>query len=181
MKALSRKITIPSYLHELHGKQASIFEILVNYIAAVLATAIILYLARDSSLAVYKMIILGILALDLSAGAISNFTEGTNTYYTERPKMRYVFIAFHMVQPLVLAWIFPEDLTEIAIVSVYTLIAMTAINSIKEHVRQRVYGAFLMVIGLSVSFILGQMQPIVHLMLILFIVKLIMAFAIRWK
>lgn len=181
MKAFDKKVSIPSYLHELHGKQASIFDLLVNYTTAIIATLIILYLARDLSLATYQFVILGVLALDLAGGVVSNFTEGTNNYYVEKPKMRYVFIAFHVVQPLLLIWLFPNNLVGIAVVSIYTLISMTVINSIKEHLRQRVYGAFLMVIGLSISFIIDEIQPIVHLMLILFVVKLILAFAIRWK
>jgi hypothetical protein len=181
MKAFDKKVTIPSYLHELHGKQASVFDLLVNYISAIIATIIILYLACDLALEPYKLIILGVLALDLAGGVVSNFTEGTNNYYTEKPKMRYVFIGFHVVQPLVMIWIFPNDWVGIAVISIYTLIAMTIINSIKEHLRQRVYGAFLMVVGLSISFLAANMQPIVHLMLILFVVKLIVAFAIRWK
>ncbi|MGK7396458.1 MAG: hypothetical protein ACNS62_17905 [Candidatus Cyclobacteriaceae bacterium M3_2C_046] len=181
MKAFDKKIAIPSYLHELHGKEASIFDLLVNYSTALITTVIILFLAWDLSLAPYKLIILGVLALDLAGGVVSNFTEGTNNYYIEKPKIRYVFIAFHLMQPLVLIWLFPTDWVGIAVISVYTLIAMTVINSIKEHLRQRVYGAFLMVIGLSISFLIDEMQPIVQLMLILFIVKLIVAFAIRWK
>lgn len=181
MKAFDKKITIPSYLHELHGKQANIFDLVVNYTTAIIATLVILYLARDLSLATYKLIILGVLALDLAGGVVSNFTQGTNNYYIEKPKMRYVFIAFHVVQPLVLIWLFPGDLVGISVISMYTLVAMTVINSIEEHLRQRVYGAFLMVVGLSISFLVGEMQPIVHLMLILFVVKLIVAFAIRWK
>jgi hypothetical protein len=181
MKAFEKKVSIPSYLHELHGKQASIFDLTINYTTAIIAALIILFLARDLSLATYKLVILGVLALDLAGGIVSNFTEGTNNYYIEKPKMRYVFIAFHVIQPLVLIWLFPNDLVGIAIISIYTLIAMTVVNSIQEHLRQRVYGAFLMVIGLSITFLVNEMQAIVHLMLILFVVKLIVAFAIRWK
>lgn len=181
MKAFDKKVVIPSYLNELHGKQASVFDLLVNYTTAIISTIIILYLAWDLSLATHKLVILAVLAMDLAGGVVSNFTEGTNNYYVEKPKMRYVFIAFHVVQPLVLIWLFPNDLVGIAVVSTYTLIAMTVINSIKEYLRQRVYGAFLMVIGISISFLVTAMQPIVHLMLILFVVKLIVAFAVRWK
>jgi len=142
MKAFEKKVSIPSYLHELHGKQASIFDLLINYTTAIIAALIILFLARDLSLATYKLVILGVLALDSAGGIVSNFTEGTNNYYIEKPKMRYVFIAFHVIQPLVLIWLFPNDLVGIAIISIYTLIAMTVVNSIQEHLRQRVYGAF---------------------------------------
>lgn len=181
MKALDKKVEIPAYLHELHGKQANIFELLANYTAAIITAAIILYLSRDLSLATYKLIILSVLALDLAGGIVSNFTEGTNSYYIEKPKMRYLFIALHVVQPLLLIWLFPGDLTGIAVISIYTLIAMTVINSVQEHLKQRVYGAFLMVTGLSISFLVGELQAVVHLMLILFAIKLIVAFAIRWK
>lgn len=181
MKALEKKVAIPAYLHELHGKQATVFDLLANYTTAIIAAIVVLYLAQDLSLAPYKVIILGVLALDLAGGVVSNFTEGTNSYYLEKPKMRYLFIAFHLIQPLVLIWLFPGDLPGISIISIYTLIAMTIINSIQEHLRQRVFGISLMVVGLSLSFLIGELQPIVHLMLILFVVKLIVAFAIRWK
>jgi len=85
MKAFDKKVAIPSYLHELHGKQASVFDLLVNYTTAIIATIIILYLAKDLSLEPYKLIILGVLALDLAGGVFSNFTEGTNNYYIEKP------------------------------------------------------------------------------------------------
>ena len=181
MKALDKRMAIPGPLHELHGKQASIRDLLLNYAAAVIATLIILHLSRGLSLSAFKMVILGALALDLAGGVVSNFTEGTNAYYTEKPGMRYLFIAFHIVQPVVLIWLFPSEFAGIAIISIYTLIAALAVNRLKEHARQRVYSAFLTVTGLSLSFLIGEIEPAVHLMLIFFIVKLIMSFAVRWK
>lgn len=182
MKSLDKKLSIPSFLHELHGRQASIFDLLVNYTTAILTTVFILFLThQDLSFEVYKWVIIALLSLDLAGGVVSNFTSGTNDYYKEKPKMRFVFIAFHVVQPLVLIWLFPADLVAISVISVYTLIAMTVINSINTHLRQRVYAAFLMVAGLSLSFLLEIAYPAVHLMLVLYIVKLIMAFAVRWK
>jgi len=127
------------------------------------------------------MVILAALALDLAGGVVANFTKGTNTYYAERPKTRYVFIGFHVVQPLLFAWIFPSDVIGIALISVYTLIAVALINNMGDYLRQRVLGAFLLVLGLTTSFVVGILQPVVHIMLMLFMVKLIMAFAVRWR
>lgn len=95
--------------------------------------------------------------------------------------MRYLFIMLHVVQPLLLLWLFPKDLIEILIISIYTLIAMIIIDSIEKHSRQRVLGAFLMVIGISISFLMDDIEAVVHLVLILFMIKLIMAFAVKWK
>ena len=181
MEMLDKKVSIPSYLHELHGKQASVFDLLVVYAAAILSTAIMLYLVWDLAFPTYKMIILAVLALDLAGGVVSNLTEGTNTYYMEKPKRRYVFIGLHVVQPAILIWLFPSDVLAISMISLYTLTAMAVINSMTDHVRQRVSGSFLMAIGLSITFIVGIIQPIVHLMLVLFVIKLIVAFAVRWK
>ncbi|MFY0481174.1 hypothetical protein ACI6PS_01100 [Flavobacterium sp. PLA-1-15] len=181
MKTFDKKVNIPSYLHELHGKQSSIFDLLVNYTTVIITTSIIIYLAWNLSLSTFKLFILGIVALDLSGGVVSNFTDGTNRYYIQNIKMRYFFIVLHVVQPLLLLWLFPEDLIEILIIAIYTLIAVIIIDSVEKHSRQRVLGSFLMVIGISISFLMDDIEAVVHLMLILFIIKLIIAFAVKWK
>ncbi len=78
MKTFDKKVNIPSYLHELHGKQSSIFDLLVNYTTVISITSIIIYLGLNLSLTTFKLFILGILAFDLSGGVVSNFTDGTN-------------------------------------------------------------------------------------------------------
>ncbi|WP_421976366.1 hypothetical protein [Roseivirga seohaensis] len=181
MKGIDRKVNMPSYLHELHGTRASVFDLLLTYTVAFITTIVVLFQAWELNLSVFKLIILGILVLDLSGGVVSNFTEGTNEYYAEKPKMRYVFIGLHVLQPILLTWLFPDDVFGIAVISIYTLIAMIIVNSVGGYLKQRVLGAFLMVIGLSVSFLVSAIQPMVHLMLILFVIKLILAFAVRWK
>lgn len=181
MKTLDKIVKIPAFLHELHGEQASIFDLLITYLTAIVVTIVVLFLARDTPLENYKLIILGILAFDLSGGVIANFTQSTNTYYAKNLKLRYVFILFHVVQPLVLMWLFPMNLIGIAFISVYTLLAIFLVNFIKEHLKQRVSSAFLVVIGLSIIFLFVKMQPTVYLMLVLYVIKLIMGFAVIWK
>ena len=179
MRILAKKVNIPPYLHELHGKQSSIFELLITYTTAALYAVIVLYLARH--LPVYKLAVLGFLSIDLAGGVVSNFTEGTNLFYIQRPKMRYMFISLHILQPVILMLLFPNELKNIAIISVYTLMAMIFINSLSAYLRQRLYAAALTALGLTISFALNISQPIVHLMLILFVIKLILAFSVRWK
>ncbi len=181
MEILEKKISIPLALHELHGKQSTILDLLLTYTIAVFSVIVALYLASHSFDEIHKFIVLGILVFDLSGGVVSNFTEGTATYYHDKPKARFIFIALHVIQPLVLIWLFTDNIIGIAVVSTYALIATVIINHTKEHPKQRVHGAFLTVVGLTISFLVGEMQPVVHLMLMLLVVKLVMAFAIRWK
>jgi len=181
MKTLDKKVNIPHYLYELHGKQASIFDLLITYCAAIVFPFIILYLARDMPLSVIKMIALGIISFDVGGGVVANFTQGTNAYYSENLKLRYRFIAMHVIQPLVLIWLFPNALLPIAIISVYTLSSMIFVGNISEHFRQRMVSSFLTFLGLVITFALNISQPIVHIMLIMFIFKLVMAFSVQWK
>lgn len=181
MSFVNKKITIPKFLQELHGKQASVFDILLVYTVAILTTAGILYMAWDLPLKIYKAIILAVLVADLSGGIVSNFTEGTNIYYNESPKRRKIFTLLHVIQPTLLVWIFPLDFFSIIVISSYTLLTLSIVNSLKNYNKQKVLAAFFVVFGILLSFIIGVYQPIVHIMLILFLIKLTLAFAVRWE
>lgn len=176
-----KKIKIPKILHELHGEEATLMDMILVYFTVLLTSILVIFFSWNISIETYKIIILLVLSIDLSGGVISNFTNGTSKYYTDRPKMRYIFISLHVIQPIVLSWIFPDDIFTIVIVSIYTLISMTMVNRLKNHSKQRLLGAFLMTLGLMLPFILSVFQPIVHIMLSLYIIKLIMAFAVQWK
>jgi hypothetical protein len=181
MSKLDSKLSIPRFLHELHGEKASIFDLLMVYTAALFTSLALLYLIGDLSLSVPKMVIFGFLALDLSGGVAANFTNGTNLYYNEKPDKRYLFIAFHTVQPFVLIWLFPGEWYGISILSLYTLTAVILITRIESHVKQRVLAALLAVIGLTLSFTVAQFHPAIHLLLILFVLKLIVSFSVVWE
>ncbi|BFP41704.1 hypothetical protein FGF1_25490 [Flavobacteriaceae bacterium GF1] len=156
MEILARKVSIPMVLHELHGQQSTLLDLLLTYTIAILTTMAALHLAAHSFDGTYKFVILGILVFDLSGGVVSNFTEGTTKYYSDKPKARSIFIVLHVIQPLVLVWLFPENVMAVAIISTYTLMAMIVVNHIKEHPKQRVCGAFFMAVGLTSSFLVSE-------------------------
>lgn len=171
----------PPYLHEFHGKQARILDLLLTYSVAAFATILTLHLASHSFTETYKFVILGILAFDLSGGVVSNFTEGTNSYYREKPKARSVFIALHIIQPLLIVWLFADSAFVIMALSIYTLISLIIVNNIKQYVNQRVLAGFFTTLGITTSFLFNDISEVVHLLLILFLVKLTLAFAVRWE
>ena len=180
MKTLNSKVSIPSPLHEFHGKQASVLDLLLTYSIAVFTTIVMLHLAGNAFSEVYKFLVLGILAFDLSGGIVSNFTKGTTAYYRENLKARTVFIALHVIQPLLMIWLFPETTLVIATLSLYTLSALLIVNSIQQSVNQRVLAAFFTALGIPCCFLFDEVHAAVHLFLLLFLIKLSLAFAVRW-
>ena len=181
MSLINKKVSVPNFLHELHGKEAKVYDILLVYTAALLSTICLLYLVWDLPLKFYKFIVLGVLIADISGGVVSNFTKGTNDYYSESPKLRKVFISLHVVQPSLLVWIFPQDLSSIIIVSVYSLLTLIIVSSMRNTEKQRVLAVFFVLIGLLLTFVLIIHQPVVHIVLVLFLLKLTLAFAVDWK
>lgn len=181
MKTLNRKIKTPSFLHELHGKEATVIDLVFTYFTASVTTGIILYSACNIHLGVFKFIILALLAFDLSGGVVANFTQGTTNYYAESRKRRYIFIGLHIIQPIVMAWIFQKDMACIYVVASYTILATIVINSWKEEGKQRVLASVFVTMGLSIVFLMSPESKVVQFMLVLFIVKLILAFSVKWQ
>ncbi|QNL51924.1 hypothetical protein H8S90_10275 [Olivibacter sp. SDN3] len=180
METLNRKIKTPLFLQELHGKEATVADLIFTYLTALVATGLIIYSACDINMSVFKFMILGLLAFDLSGGVIANFTQGTTDYYAESRKRRYVFIGLHFIQPIVMAWIFPKDLASIYLTASYTILATIVTSSLKEEGKQRVLAGFFATMGLSIVFFMSPESKVVHFMLVLFIVKLILAFSVKW-
>lgn len=181
MQTKSSKIRIPKALHELHGEYANPFDLWVNYLTGFLATAAIVYLANDWQFSLLKLIVLAILALDLSGGVVSNFTTATSQYYAKSKNLRYLFLTIHLVQPAVLTWIYPEYIYEIVIVSGYTLVCTLIVNELAHYEKQRTIASFLMVMGIILTITMGISEAALLIMMLLFVIKLLLAFAVKWE
>jgi hypothetical protein len=181
MNYWQKQVKMPSWLHELFGAQARMSDLWLILAAAGMAAAAVSYLAREEAMPAYQKIILALLALDLAGGVPANFSKGTNDYYAERPRQRMVFIALHCLQPLALVWLFPEDALPIALLSGYILLAAGLVNYLRHHEAQRVTAAFLLMSALLLLFVVAFHSPALQVMLAMFAVKLILAFAVRWR
>ncbi|MDN5216943.1 hypothetical protein QQ020_33035 [Fulvivirgaceae bacterium BMA12] len=178
---LKRKIKIPKFLHEVHGHESSLEELIFNYITVLFVTGILVIMAKDLSLSTFKLAICVLLAIDLSGGVVSNFMEGTNRYYAESSKRRYIFISLHIIQPLLMYWIFPDEGINIMLMTLYTLSTMSIVNGIKKQERQRFLAAVFMMSGIALAFALNITYSVLLLMLVMFTIKLILSFAVRWR
>ena len=181
MKFIERKIEIPKFLHEVHGHRSSVMELVLTYVTILLVTGILIITAYDLDLPLFKWIIYILLIIDLTGGVVSNFTEGTNHYYAGSSKRRHVFIALHVVQPLLMYWIFPHEGWNIALISFLTLSTLLVVNGIGTHTKQRFFSAVFMTLNITVAFLLGITHPALLWLIIMFIIKLVLAFAVRWR
>jgi hypothetical protein len=180
MNYWQKQVKMPSWLHELFGVQARMCDLWLIISAAGVAAAAVSFLVWEEAMPAYQKIILALLALDLAGGVPANFSKGTNDYYAERPRHRMVFIALHGLQPLALVWLFPEDALPVALLSGYILLAAGLVNYLREYETQRVTAAFLLLPALLLLFVVAFSSPALRVMLALFAVKLILAFAVRW-
>ena len=180
MKLLSKKIKVHIFLHELLGKETSGLDLLAIVLASSALTVTVQILANDLDLSLLKNIVLVLLTLDIGGGVVANFTEGTNNYYADSKQKQYFFVLLHVIQPLLLGWIFP--LASIALFSstLYTLLCTLFIINIKEHHTQRIIAATLLILGIMLLFLLKPYHAAIQLIIVAYSLKLILAFAVNW-
>ena len=180
IKSHSNKIKVHRLLRELFGLETTRFDLLAIIISAVSFAALTLILNSNSAALATKAIVLIILALDIGGGVVANFTTGTNNYYAESLQKRYLFVIFHLLQPSVLIWIFPNELLAILGVSIYTLISSIIVLKIKKHYTQRVVAVTLLLLSFILSTLLNYSDLLTQLLMQLFSLKLILAFSVNW-
>jgi membrane glycosyltransferase len=180
IKSHSNKIKVHRLLRELFGLETTRFDLLAIIISAVSFAALTLILNSNSAALATKAIVLIILALDIGGGVVANFTTGTNNYYAESLQKRYLFVVFHLLQPSVLIWIFPNELLAILGVSIFTLTSSLIVLNIKKNCNQRIIAVTLLLLSLILSTILNYTDPLAQVIMQLFSVKLILAFSVNW-
>lgn len=94
-------IQVPSALHDVLGQRQTVLSLAA--IGAALVAAGLIFVALQGAhadLAVWRRVLAFLLFLDLSAGAVANFTAGTNAHYAQSELRRGVFIAVHIHLPV---------------------------------------------------------------------------------
>lgn len=180
MELVRQKLKVHKSLQELLGHETTkldLFLILLGSIALTVTTQII---DSGNDLPFIKKVTLALITLDIGGGIIANFTEGTNNYYTKNIKKRYLFIATHILQPLILNWIFLNNSFSILTITFFTLISAFIVTSIKQINTQKAVAATLTLIGLILGFSLCFSTTTLHLVLLIYSIKIILAFSVNW-
>ncbi|KQB05454.1 hypothetical protein CGT94_17210 [Vibrio metoecus] len=169
---------IPKSLHEVFGEKQSLIEIACTAMFALVGSLLIyLQLYRPIAHENIWMIVLGfVLVADVLAGCIANFSQGTNKFYSERPKGRLLFIAIH-IHILAIAWLLSAPLDYALLIWAYTIISALVVNALKGSHFQLFISASLMCSGLLVL----MLFPLSTWFLIVstfFMIKVMFSFAV---
>jgi hypothetical protein len=175
----SKEVDIPKALQELHGERARVSTLLLTYLSGLIVAAVVVFGLLHADLPLWKVALAGLIFLDIGGGVVANFSASTQRYYQERPKLRMPFIALHVFHPAVLALLFPEFLWYFVITGLFTLAATFTVNAMKDSELQQNLSVLFFVFGIALSFFFTPHLRALSLFAPLFMVKLIMGFAVR--
>lgn len=180
---LSKTIKPPKFLHDIHGRSTTIFDIILTYTGGLLSVASVYILCLQNSIdiSVWKLILLLLISADIGAGVIANFTKGTNSFYggVRKKKSRLVFILSHFLHPAIFLYIL--DLISVKTIGLVLFVIVTTfiIDSIKNKENQRVFASFCLVSGIGITLYLKILDPLLLWFFPLYMTKLFIAFGIR--
>lgn len=179
----TKEIQIPPFLHDIHGEKSSLFDLALTYGGALISLSAILILYAQSGLQVawWQLLLLVLVSADIGAGAVANFTKGTNQYYSgvQKWKTRIMFILTHFIHPAIFFFVLDAFSSFSVVLVVYVIGATLLINSMAGREKQGVVAAFLMVGGISLLLILNISSPFLLWFFPLYMTKLFLAFGIR--
>ena len=177
----NKKIQVHKFLFELFGRETTTFDLLAIVISSLSFAGLTHMLKLNTDISNFKLIILTILALDIAGGVVANFTTGTTNYYAESLRKRYFFVLFHLLQPSILIWIFPNELQAILGLSIFTLISSIIVLNIKKYNTQKIVAITLLLLSFMLSILLNYSDPLLQIVMQLFSIKLILAFSVNWS
>ena len=175
------KFKVHRLFHELFGRETTTFDLLAIVISSLSFAGLTLLLKLNTDISNFKLIILTILALDIAGGVVANFTTGTTNYYAESLRKRYFFVLFHLLQPSILIWIFPNEIQAIMGISIFTLLCSFIVLNINKHYTQRITAIILLLLSFILSILLNYSDPLLQIVMQLFSIKLILAFSVNWS
>lgn len=176
----NKKIQVNKFIVELFGRETTRFDLLAIIICSVSFATLTMILKWNVDISTIKKIILTILALDIGGGVVANFTTGTNNYYSESLRKRYLFVFFHLLQPLILIWIYPIDSLAIMVISLLTLTSSIIVLNLKDQYTQRIIAVTLLLLCIILTPILNYSDNLLQIVILLYSMKLILAFSVNW-
>ncbi len=176
-----KSIQIPKFLHEVFGKESTIIELTLTLVFAILSTIILLTKTYSEwkGLEIFQIVVILIMAFDISGGVIANFTFSTNNQYKENARARLIFIAIH-VQPLIMAFILGGYYLPCALTWGYSIMSAFIVNKCANHPAQRTIGAEFMAFGiLWLILFFYDLPKFLLVILIMYLIKVSFSFAVN--
>lgn len=179
MTLFEREYPIPASFKEVLGSRQSVGALLCIVLLTVLAAMLwSRSIGQDSAnISLLRLVLAWLLMLDIAAGAVANFTPGTNAFYAQRPAWRWGFIAIH-VHLLAVGWLLGLPLEPLLWIWGYTIAAACLVNLCHGRHWQPVVAGSLLCAGVLAASQLS-LAPWLLSLALLFMIKVLYAFAVN--
>ncbi|MGZ0211570.1 MAG: hypothetical protein ACKVI4_03755 [Actinomycetales bacterium] len=168
-------ISVPSFLHDVLGRQQSRSALLL--IAVAVAIALLSITPSFGDLELWRSVLAALLLADIAAGAAANLSASVNDHYATRPRSRWIFLAIH-VHLVIVALLINAPLMPALIAWAATVAAGTLVNLGAGHATQRVTAGTGLIAILCMLPLLPDQEPALLAISSLFAFKVVFAFAV---
>lgn len=135
-------------------------------------------LSELTDMALWEVILFMLMAFDIFAGAIGNFTKSSQLWYKNKPKKRVIFYFEHLIHISLLVLAVGHAWYCFALLA-YTIAAGLFVNYTETLKQQEINAASVVLIGIGIfSVAFPAPQLLVWLPSVL-LIKLIMGFSVR--
>jgi hypothetical protein len=174
----NRKIKVPNYLHELHGKYPDIFTLIGTYLACLISGILVIVFTKNLRLPFWKSILLFVLYADIAGGVISNFSSSTKDYYRTNKNLRLPFIMMHIIHLVLFILIFPDFADYFIYVGLFTILSCLILVRINQIEIQLTTALFFFMSGTLFPFCFKIPVNFLYSFAPLFMAKLIIGFSV---
>ena len=174
-----RTISVNRHFREAFGETTTPFELAVTLVCGISLAAVLAVLYPDafSHLASWRSALTLLLVFDVGSGSVANFTRSTNAFYAARPRLRWGMIASHL-HLVVIALLLGRGLAPALAVTVYTIVAAGLVNALAGRRLQSFVASVFVAVGLLWIAAWSGLPPVLKIVSLLFVFKLVMAFAV---
>lgn len=131
-----------------------------------------------SNLPIWKAILFMLMAFDIFAGAIGNFTKSSQTYYKNKAKKRVMFYFEHLIHIGLIA-LAVDYIWYVFGLLAYTIIAGLFVNYTDSLKQQEINAAVVILLGLILFHVIFSAPQILIWLPSVFLIKIIFGFSIR--
>lgn len=175
-----KTIRVPALLHDVFGQEQTVTDLLMISLGTVLGGTALLWAAWPDlqDLPWFRLVPAIALILDIMAGSVANFSQGTNAYYAQRPTNRLVFIAIHVHFPL-LTFLVGQDVLASLPIWLWTIAGAILVNSRAGTSSQPALGGMVLMVGIAGGVLLNTLSPWLLATGLIFMGKVAYSFAVN--
>lgn len=131
-----------------------------------------------SDMPIWKAILFMLMAFDIIAGAIGNFTKSSQSWYRNKPKKRVAFYFEHLIHIGLLVLAVGHAWYCFALLA-YTIAAGLFVNYTDTLKQQEINAASVILIGLGIFTVAFPAPQLLLWLPSIFLIKLVMGFSVR--